>query len=181
MTHKTDKQNHGLMAEFENEDGLVEAAAKLRDAGYTETDAYSPFPIHGLEVALGAPRCKLSLFVFLGGLSGFIGGFGMQYFASVIHYPMNIGGRPLNSWPAFIPITFECAVLAAVFTAVFGMIAMNKLPMPYHPVFNVDAFSRASSDRFFLIVESKDPKYEEGEVRSLFESFGADAIHEVEP
>jgi hypothetical protein len=172
---------YGLMAEFESEDDILKAAVQIRDAGYRETDAFSPFPIHGLDSAIGAPRTKLSLIVFMGGLMGCIGGFGMQYFASVIHYPMNIGGRPLNSWPSFIPITFECSILLAVFSAVFGMLILNKLPMPYHPVFNVDAFSRASQDRFFLIVESKDPKYDENDVRKIFESCNADAIHTVDP
>lgn len=172
---------YGLMAEFESEDDILKAAVQIRDAGYRETDAFSPFPIHGLDSAIGAPRTKLSMVVFIGGLMGCIGGFGMQYFASVIHYPMNIGGRPLNSWPSFIPITFECAVLLAVFSAVFGMLILNKLPMPYHPVFNVDAFRRASQDRFFLIVESKDPKYDEDGVRKIFESCNADAIHKVDP
>ena len=172
---------YGLLAEFPTPEAVRSAAERVHEAGYTKTDAYTPFPVHGLAEAVGEPRTRLPLIVLLGGLFGACGGFFMQYFASVIHYPMNIGGRPLNSWPSFVPITFECAILAAVFSAVFGMLALNKLPMPYHPVFNVPEFERASQDKFFLIIKANDPKFDEDEVRRFLESCEAEGVYTVDP
>lgn len=170
---------YGLMAEFDDPKSLLAAATKATDAGYTKMDAYSPFPIHGLHEAIGFKKTWLSTIVLGGGILGALGGFGMQYFASVIHYPLNIGGRPLNSWPAFIPITFEVTVLLASFSAVFGMIVLNGLPQPYHPVFNVKRFQFASRDQFFLCIESDDPRFESGETRRFLQSLNPIEVNDV--
>jgi hypothetical protein len=151
---------YGLMAEFDNPTALVGAAEQARLAGYRKMDAYSPIPIHELDEALGVEKTLLPKLVLLGGVLGGLGGFSLQYWASTIAYPLNIGGRPLNSWPHFIPVTFETTVLGAALTCFVGMWALNKLPQPYHPVFNVPAFARASTDRFFLCIEAADPRFD---------------------
>jgi hypothetical protein len=151
---------HGLMAEFDNPTDLVGAADRARLAGYTVMDAYTPFPIEELNDALGLKRNRLPLIVLLGGIFGGGGGYFLEYWTQVIAWPMNIGGRPFHSWPHFIPVTFECTVLGASLAAFVGMLALNGLPKPYHPVFNVRAFNRASRDRFFLCIESTDPKFD---------------------
>src|SRR5436190_6493814 len=151
---------YGLMAEFDNPTDLVRAAEQARLAGYREMDAYSPIPIEELNEALGLRRTRLPRLVFLGGLLGGLGGYSLEYWTQAIAYPLNIGGRPLHSWPQFIPVTFETTVLGAALTAFVGMWALNKLPMPYHPVFNVKAFERASTDRFFLTIEANDPRFD---------------------
>ena len=151
---------HGLMAEFDDPSSLVAATERARRAGYRRMDAYSPFPIEELHDALGAHHTRLPLIVLIGGLCGGIGGYALQYWSSVMAYPLNIGGKPLHSWPAFIPVTFECTILVAALSAVLGMLALNGLPQPYHPVFNVPRFALASRNRFFLCIESADPKFD---------------------
>jgi hypothetical protein len=150
---------YGLMAEFETPAELVEAARKAYAEGYRQINGYSPFPIEELSEAIGF-HTKLPIIVLIGGILGGLGGYFMQYWMEAIAYPINVGGRPFHSWPAFIPITFECTVLCAALSAVFGMLALNKLPQPYHPVFNVPSFALATRDKFFLAIEAKDPKFE---------------------
>src|SRR6476646_3023952 len=161
---------YGLMAEFDDPKTLVQAAAQARDAGYRRMDAYSPFPIEELHEALGAHPSRLPLIVLIGGLVGCIGGFVLQYWASAIAYPVNIGGRPFNSWPAFIPVTFECTILAASLAAVLGMLALNGLPMPFHPVFNVARFALATRNRFFLCIEARDKQFDLAGTRAFLEA-----------
>lgn len=170
----------GMLAEFERPDELLVAARRAREAGYRRMDAYTPFPIHGLSDALGLRPSKLPLIVLVGGLIGCVTALAMQWFSSTVHYPMNVGGRPFASWPAFIPITFELTVLFASGAAVFGMLGMNGLPMPYHPVFNAPRFAFASRDRFFLGVEARDAKFDLAETRAFLESLGAREIVAVE-
>ena len=170
----------GMLAEFERPEELVAAARRAREAGYRRMDGYSPFPIHGLSEALGFRPSKLPLVVLAGGIIGCATALGMQWFSSTVHYPMNVGGRPFASWPSFIPITFELTVLFAAGAAVFGMLGMNRLPMPYHPVFNAPRFAFASRDRFFLGVEAKDPKFDLANTRAFLNGLGAREVVEVE-
>ena len=161
---------YGLMAEFDDPTALVAATNRAHDEGYRRMDAYSPFPIEELHEALGLPPSRLPLIVVIGGLSGCIGGYLLQYWVSVIAYPVNVGGKPFHSWPAFIPVTFECTILAAALSAVLGMLALNGLPMPYHPVFNVQRFALASRNRFFLVIEATDAKFELDETRRFLKA-----------
>ncbi|HEX2061386.1 MAG TPA: DUF3341 domain-containing protein [Thermoanaerobaculia bacterium] len=170
---------YGVIAEFNDPQSLLDAANAVREEGYTATDAFSPFPIHGLAEAVGFHKSRLSLIVLTMGLLGGAGGFFMQWYANVISYPLNIGGKPYNSWPAWIPITFECAILLAAFGAVFGMLALNGLPMPYHPVFNVRRFDSASRDKFFLVIQARDPKFKLEEARRFLESLGPREVTDV--
>jgi hypothetical protein len=170
---------YGLMAEFNDTDTLLHSAESAYAAGFRRLDAYSPMPIEGLAEAIGFTKNALPQVVFAGGVLGAIGGFMLQWYSSVIDYPLNIGGRPLNSWPAFIPITFECTILAASLAAVFGMIALNGLPKPYHPVFNVESFELASRSHFFLCVLSDDPMFDRTETKAFLENLGPIAVHEV--
>jgi hypothetical protein len=170
---------YGLVAEFESAASLVQAAARARDAGYKRMDAYSPFPIEDLTDALGQRPTVLPFVVLLGGLLGGVGGYLLQYVTAVHSYPLNIGGRPLHSWPMFLPVTFECTVLGASLAAVFGMLTMNGLPMPYHPLFNLERFALASRDRFFLCIRRVDPKFDLSQTRQFLESLGAREVTEV--
>ena len=171
---------HGVMAEFQNPAELLEATHRAYAAGYREMDAYTPLPIHGLAEALGFHKTGVPLAVLIGGLAGAAGGFGLCYFMAALTYVHNIGGRPIFSWPSFIPITFETTVLLASFAAVFGMLIMNGLPMPYHPVFNVPRFALASDDRFFLCIEATDPKFDISGTRAFLESLGAYEVSDVD-
>ena len=161
---------YGVLAEFEDPTSLVSAAHQAHEAGYRRMDAYSPFPIEELHEAIGAHHTRLPLIVLIGGLCGCIGGFALQYWASTIAYPINVAGKPLNSWPAFIPVTFECTILVAALSAVLGMLALNGLPMAYHPVFNVPRFALASRNRFFLCIEAKDPQFDLESTRRFLET-----------
>ena len=171
---------YGLMAEFDNADALLKAAQRTYDEGYRRMDAYSPFPIHGLAEAVGYRHRILPWLVLAGGILGGVAGFSLQYWVSVIDLPVNIGGRPLNSWPSFIPVTFECTILGAALTAVLGMLALNGLPKPYHPVFNAERFRRASSNRFFLCIEAADRKFELSTVTAYLKSLSPYGVIEVE-
>jgi hypothetical protein len=171
---------YGLMAEFENPADLVAAAKTAHAAGYRKMDGYSPFPVEGLHEALGHKASILPFIVLGGGIIGALSGFGMQYIGMAVAYPLNIGGRPLNSWPAFIPITFEMTILLAGFAAVFGMLALNGLPQPYHPVFNVPNFEHASRDRFFLCIVAVDPEFELAKTRAFMETLNAPEVSEVD-
>jgi hypothetical protein len=182
MAHDTPAPTlHGLMAEFETPTALVEATTRARLAGYRHMDAYSPIPIEELNDALGLKRTRLPRLVLLGGILGGLGGFGLEYWSSTIAYPMNIGGRPLNSWPHFVPVMFETTVLGAALTCFVGMWALNKLPQPYHPVFNVPAFDRASSDRFFLCIEATDARFHAAETRAFLASLHPVGVSDVAP
>ena len=171
---------YGLLAEFDSATAIVNAARQTRLAGYTKIDTFTPFPIHELDAALKLPRTRLPWLVMGGGIAGMATGFALQYWASVIAYPLNIGGRPMASWPAFIIPSYELTILFAALTAVGGMIALNGLPMPYHPVFNVPAFARASQDKFFLAIEASDPKFDRTRTFEFLKSLGATEINEVE-
>lgn len=171
---------YGLMAEFDHPGDLVAAAARAREAGYTRFEAYTPFPIEELNEAMHLPAGRLPALIFAGGLLGGAGGFALQYWASVAAYPLNVGGRPLFSWPAFIPVTFETTILAAALVAVVGMLALNGLPEPYHPVFNVPAFELASRNRFFLVIESADRKFAREETRRFLERLKPLAVFDVD-
>ncbi len=151
---------HGVMAEFDRSERLIAAVRATRAQGYTRLDAYTPYPIEELHHALGHHGSALPWLVLAGGIVGGLGGFFLQFWVSTTAYPLNVGGRPYNSWPAFVPVAFECTILLAAITAVFGMLALNGLPMPHHPVFNVRRFALASRDRYFLCIESKDPKFD---------------------
>ena len=170
---------YGLMAEFETPNALVAATERAHREGYRRMDAYSPFPIEELHEALGSHHTKLPLIVLIGGLVGCLGGYALQYWASAIAYPLNVAGKPLHSWPAFIPVTFECTILVAALSAVLGMLALNGLPQPYHPVFNVPRFALASRNRFFLCIESNDPKFELEATRRFLETLNPREVSAV--
>jgi len=176
-----DKKIYGLLAEFDTTTQIVEAARRVREAGFTKTDAFSPFPIHEMDEALGIKRSILPYLVFGGGIAGLCTGLGLQYFVHVLDYPIIVGGRPFFSLPSFIPATFELTILLAAFTAVFGMILLNGLPQPYHPVFNVPRFALATREKFFLLIETADPKFNYEETKSFMQSLNPQEVFDVEP
>jgi hypothetical protein len=171
---------HGLIAEFSTPKALVDACEKAHHAGYRRMDAYSPFPIEAAWEAIGHHRSRVPLLVLLGALTGALAGYGLQYWVSVIVYPLNVGGRPYHSWPAFIPVTFETTVLLGGFCAVIGMLALNGLPRPHHPVFNVPEFVRASRDGYFLCIEAGDPKFDRKATFDFLKGLAPIGVHEVQ-
>lgn len=172
---------YGVMAEFENPEALVSAAEKAYSAGYRQMDAYTPLPVEGLSEAIGFTRHWVSLAVLCGGVCGCIGGFGLLYWITTIAYAHNVAGRPFNSWPAYIPVTFECTVLLAALTAFAGMFMMNGLPQPYHPVFNNPRFAdRASIDRFYLCIEATDPMFDLSKTKGFLGDLNPVEVAEVE-
>lgn len=170
---------YGLVAQFASDGEIVTATRSAYERGYRKMDAFAPFPVEGLAEALGRGKTAVPLIVFCGGVCGGLGGYFLQWYAAAISYPLNIGGRPLNSWPPFIPITFELTVLSAAFAAIIGMLALNKLPEPYHPLFNAPEFARSSTDKFFLCVEASDPIFDLKETRRFLESLKPESILEV--
>jgi hypothetical protein len=168
------------MAEFDTAAELVDAARAVRDAGFKKTDAFSPFPIHEMDEALGIKRSVLPLLVFFGGITGLMLGIGLQVFVHYIDYPLNIGGRPFLSWILFVPASFELTILLAGFTAVFGMLFLNGLPRPYHPVFNVPRFALATREKFFLLIESADERYDYDETKQFLQSLDPQEVFDVE-
>ena len=171
---------YGLMAEFENSEELLRAAQCAREVGYCRMDAYSPFPVEGLADAVGFHSTRVPLICLIGGLIGCFGGFYLQYWPNVIGYPLNIGGRPYNSWPQFIPITFELTILCAGLATVFGMLALNGLPTPYHPVFNAPRFELATRNRFFLCIQARDPRFDLQKTKEFLTSLKAKEVSEIE-
>ncbi|MEP6922175.1 MAG: DUF3341 domain-containing protein [bacterium] len=171
---------YGIMAEFDNPSDLVAAARRTYQEGYRRINGYSPYPIEELSEAIGFTRTALPLIVLIGGIVGGLGGFFMQYWMEVIDYPLNVGGKPFNSWPAFIPITFEATVLVAAFSAVLGMLILNKLPQPYHPVFNAPNFALATRDKFFLVIEANDPLFRHDDAIVFMRTLGALDVSDVE-
>ena len=171
---------HGLMAEFHSPEALLRAAESAAREGFRRMDAYTPFPVEGLAEALGFRDRRLALLVLLGGVVGCLGGFFLQYWIAVVDYPLNVAGRPLNSWPAFVPVTFELTILCAALAAFLGVLALNGLPMPYHPVFNVAQFELASRNRFFLCIEADDPKFDRDRTWSFLESLSPSGVYQVE-
>ena len=172
---------YGLLAEFEEATELRAAAKEARSAGFSQIDAFSPFPIEGMSPLVGLHQTKLSRLVLVGGVVGLLVGVGMQYYATVINYPINVGGRPLASWPAYVPVTCELVILFAAVATILGMLALNGLPMPYHPVFNVAAFKEVTRDRFFLLIEASDPQFDLEETRAFLRGLEPVDIHVVEP
>src|SRR5262249_31955517 len=161
---------YGLMAEFDDPASLVTATERAHHEGYRCMDAYSPYPIEELHEALGSPHTRLPLIVLLGGIVGFLSGSTLPYWVSASACPRHVGGKPFHSWPAFVPVTFECTILGAALAAVLGMLALNGLPQPYHPVFNVPRFALASRNRFFLCIEAADPKFDLESTRRFLET-----------
>ena len=175
-----EKNIYGLLAEFDTAEQLVDAAAKVRDAGYTKTDAFSPFPLHEIDEALGIKRSILPYLVFGGAILGLLSGFLLQYFVHVIDFPIIVGGRPHISIPAMIPPAYELTILFGAFTAVFGMLFLNGLPSPYHPVFNVPRFALATREKFFLVIESRDPQFDYEKTKGFMDGLDAQEVFDVE-
>jgi len=179
-TKVMDKKIYGLLAEFDTPTELVAAAERVRDAGYKKTDAFSPFPLHEIDEALGIKRSILPFMVLGGGIVGLLTGLVLQWFVHVYDYPIIVGGRPFFSLPSFIPPSYELTILFASFTAVLGMIFLNGLPQPYHPVFNVPRFALATREKFFLLIERKDPKFDYENTKSFMQSLNPQEVFDVE-
>jgi hypothetical protein len=178
-TPRVENPVHGVMAEFENAQEVVDAARRASAEGFTDMEAYTPVPVEELNVILHCKRTKLPMATLAGGLTGMATGFALQYWASVIEYPLNVGGRPFASWPSFVVPSYELTILFSALTATLFMIIANGLPQPYHPVFNVPRFSMASSDKFFLVIESTDPKFDAATTTAFMETLGAKGVYEV--
>lgn len=171
---------YGLIAEFDSPTQVVAAARQVRAAGYRKVEAYSPYPIEELWEAVGHHHSRVPWIVLAGGVSGASLGFGLCYWVSTMAYPLNVGGRPFNSWPAFIPVTFECTILLAALSALMGMLALNGLPEPHHPVFNVDRFALASRDRYYLCIDATDPKFDKATTRAFLLGLRPAEVSDVE-
>ena len=180
MKKRVRTPTYGLMAEFETPTGVVAAARRVHEEGYRRVDAFSPYPIEALSEAIGVHSTRMPLIVLIGGILGGTTGYLMQFYLHTVYYPINVGGKPFHSWPAFIPVTFEMTVLGAALFAVFGMLAMNGLPEPYHPVFNAPNFALASRDRFFVLVESADPKFDRERTAEFLRTLNAREVTDVE-
>jgi hypothetical protein len=181
MEHAAETGVYGLLAEFEHPEELVAAAERARAEGYTKFDAFTPQPVEGLSEAMALRPSLMPKIVAAGAVLGALTGYFLQYYVSVVDWPLNVGGRPLHSWPAFIPITFELAVLFGAGAAFLGMLALNGLPRPYHPVFNVPRFAYASRNRFFLLIRAEDERFHPDRTRRFLESLRAHEIAEVAP
>ena len=180
VKRKVRPATYGLMAEFDNPSDAVAAARRVHEEGYRKIDAFSPYPVEELSEAIGVHSTKMPLVVLVGGILGGLAGYLLQFYVHTVYYPINVGGKPFHSWPAFIPVTFEMTVLGAGLFAVFGMLAMNGLPEPYHPVFNAPNFALASRDRFFVLVESADPKFDRERTAELLRSLNPREVTDVE-
>ena len=178
--HSQQAELYGVVARFASAEAVIAAAEKVRDAGYTKTDAYTPFPVEGLDEALGMQQTRLGWVVLIMGIVGACVGFGMQWWANVEFYPLNIGGKPLNSWPNFIVITFECTILFSAFTAGLFMLGRNGLPQYYHSIFNTPSFEDATRDKFFLCIEARDKAFDSEKTSVFLESLGPEMVVEVE-
>jgi hypothetical protein len=174
------KGTYALVAEFGSAQDLLNAAEKTGEEGYRKVDAYSPFPVHGLSDALRFHDVRVPWLIICAGLCGGFFGFTLQWYTATIDYPLNVGGKPFNSLPSFFPVTFECTILFSALTALLSVFILNGLPKPYHSIFNTPGFERASKDRFFLAIETQDPKFDSEETRKFMESLGAVAVSEVE-
>jgi len=172
---------YGLLAEFADDEALLAAATRVRSLGFKRVEAYSPYPIHGMAEVLGIRGVRLPRIVLIGGIIGCVVGLGMQWYSAVIDYPLNVGGRPFASWPSFMPIAFELTILVAGLSAVLGMFALNGLPQPYHALFNVPEFAKASRAGFFLCIEARDPNFDLEATRATLVEAGAQGVFEVMP
>ena len=177
---ENDSRLYGLIAEFQTSEALLKAARLAYAAGYREMDAYSPFPVDGLADAIGARSPWISYIILAGGILGGFAAYFMQWYYSVVTYPINVGGKPYHSWPSFIPVTFELTILGAAIAGFLGTLILNGFPEPYHPVFNLPEFARASQDRFFLAIEARDPKFDVEKTREFLQNLQVVKVAEVE-
>jgi Protein of unknown function (DUF3341) len=171
---------YGFMAEFADPESLKECIRRAKAEGFRRIDAYTPFPVEGVSDELGLYRSVVPLIVLTGGLIGALTGALMQWYSSVYDYPLNIGGRPFNSWPSFVVITFELTILFAGLFGALGMLALNGLPKPHHPLFNEPHFDRVTQDRFFLCIEARDPRFDSRETWKFLESFNPEGLYAVQ-